>query len=119
MVREDDAATRAELTLEYVSALKADVSAERRRRGGVPRMALRPHGIPDWPGLDDVVVEHPTMFRAEFMSENDLWMCCYFPEPHERITFHVRWDKKAKQLELHAGEMPDDWTDIDEERRAA
>lgn len=103
----------------YENVLRAEVAAERRRRLSAPRMALRPHGIEDWDGLDDVVVEHPTMFRAEFMHENELWMCCYFPEPHDRITFHVKWDRQGKRLVLHEGEMPSDWIDIDKERKNA
>lgn len=119
MVTEDDDAKRLELTQQYVAALKADVGSERRRRASAPRMALRPHGIEGWDGLDDVVVERPTMFRAEFMDDNDLWMCCYFPEPHDRISFQVWYDKKAKHLVLTETEMPAEWVDIDQERKNA
>lgn len=84
----------------------------------VPVMALRPHNMPDWPGLDDVVVEHPTMYRAEFMDDNNLWMCCYFGDDHDRITFSVHWDKKLKRLVLFEGEMPAEWIDWDEQRKA-
>lgn len=59
MVVADDLAAQHIAEVEYMNALTRDVEEERRRRAGAPRMALRPHNIEDWPGLDDIVVEHP------------------------------------------------------------
>lgn len=110
MIAEDDDAARVKLSRQYADALLADVQAERRRRASAPRMALRRHQDGS---MDDVVIERPAMFRAEQLSENDLWMCCYFDGDHDRITFHVHWDRKNKLLVYDAGEMPDQWVDID------
>ena len=45
--------------------------------------------------LDDVVVEPVRMFRAEFMDDNTLWLCCYLPGGElgdERICWNVTAD---------------------------
>jgi hypothetical protein len=81
------------------------------RRDEIPVMALR-H---DSDGLDDVVVETPRMFRAEMMSDDHLWMACYFGENHERVTFcvtAVRDGRKAK-LQFSVTEEPAEWRDWD------
>lgn len=77
----------------------------------LPKIALRPFGSnSDMEGLDDVVVEGVTMFRAEFMAHNSLWMACYF-EDGERITFHV--STPGPEMTMSAGEMPARWQDFD------
>lgn len=69
--------------------------------GAEPRIALRP----DHKGrLDDTVVRGVTMFRAEVMDTDSLWMCCYLSgEPdHDRIAFWVR----GKGLRYRVSEYP-------------
>lgn len=51
------------------------------------RIALRPD---ETGALDDVVVRDVSMFRAEMMDTKTLWMCCYFPDSDQRLTFWVR-----------------------------
>lgn len=51
------------------------------------RIALRND---DRGALDDVVVCDVSMFRAEMMDNKTLWMCCYFPDSDQRITFWIR-----------------------------
>lgn len=122
MVQEQDPNRMGDLMRDYTAAVCADVEAERQRRASAPRMALRPD-CEDPDLLDDVVVEHPTMYRAEMMSENELWMCCYFPEPHERISFWVSAvvpkGKRKPVLRFSYTEGPSEWVDIDKERHDA
>jgi hypothetical protein len=43
-------------------------------------------------GLDDVVVEDVSMFRAEMLEPSRLWLACYLPGTGvegDRITFEV------------------------------
>lgn len=82
------------------------------RKERIPVMALR-H---DSQGLDDVVVETPKMFRAEMMSDRNLWMCCYF-DNDERVTFSV-YVRKGR-LEFSVTEKPAEWSDWDAMRKAA
>lgn len=76
------------------------------------RIALRPDARLQGgrPGgeLDDVVVKDVSMFRAEMMDDKSLWMCCYFPDSGERISFWVRATKRKGQmrLEFHVTEEP-------------
>ena len=86
---------------------------EAARRQAKPAMALRRHTAPDLDGLmDDVVVETPSMFRAEQMSDRHLWMACYFPND-ERICFSV-YAGKGRRLEFDVTEWPEcGWFDID------
>ena len=65
------------------------------------RIALRDD---DYDALDDVVVCDVSMFRAEFMDNKTLWMCCYFPDSDQRITFSVR--SRRGPLELDVTEQP-------------
>lgn len=42
--------------------------------------------------LDDVFVRDVSMFRAEMMSDKELWLCCYLDGTgveSDRITFYV------------------------------
>ena len=70
------------------------------------RIALRDDSHGD---LDDVVVNRVEMFRAEMMSDTELWMCCYFPGSDERLTFNVRATRRKGRklaLEFTAVETP-------------
>lgn len=52
-------------------------------------MALRPLTTG---GLDDVVVEDVSTFRAELLDEATLWLACYLPGTGvegDRVTFEV------------------------------
>jgi hypothetical protein len=92
----------------------------------VPRMALRPFkSLPDQPDLmDDVVVEHPSMFRMEQMDDASVWLCCYFANG-ERVTFWATADfeqeapgkRRFPVLNVSVTEKPAEWIDIDAERR--
>ena len=82
------------------------------RKDRIPVMALRE----DSTGLDDVVVETPRMFRAEMMSDKNLWLCCYF-DNGERVTFSVY--SRRGPLEFTLGETPAEWRDWDKLRRVA
>lgn len=86
----------------------------RARRDRIPVMALR-H---DSDGLDDVVVETPRMFRAEMMSDDHLWMCCYFGDNHERVAFAVTavTDGRKATLQFSVTEEPAEWLDWDKLR---
>jgi hypothetical protein len=53
------------------------------------RMALRTTGDGS---LDDVVVRQVSIFRAEMLDSDRLWLCCYLPgtgAEHDRVTFDV------------------------------
>lgn len=53
------------------------------------RMALR---TTDDGLLDDVVVRQVSMFRAEMLDSDRLWLCCYLPgtgAEHDRVAFDV------------------------------
>jgi hypothetical protein len=53
------------------------------------RMALR-HDDDDL--LDDVVVRRVSMFRAEMLDSDHLWLCCYLPGTgvdSDRVAFDV------------------------------
>jgi hypothetical protein len=90
----------------------------RKAKGQVPEMALRPdHRFPE--ELDDIVVENVRMFRAEAMSDTNFWMCCYFGDNHERVTFNVTIGKNPKRIVVTAGEIPDEWIDIDAKEEGA
>lgn len=93
------------------STFGRDLAAARRER--TPVMALRRTAQGE---LDDVVVEDVTMFRAEMMASDCLWMCCYLRNG-ERITFDA-FARKRGCLEFDTGEVPSDWIDWDERRRA-
>lgn len=82
---------------------------EKGRREQIPVMALRRH---DDGTMDDVVVEHPTMFRAEQLAEDLLWICCYFGNG-ERVTFDVRAHCRPRRLVYDVGDMPSTWIDWD------
>lgn len=88
-----------------MSDFGADLATARAER--VPAMALRY----DDQGLDDVVVKDVTMFRAEMMDDDLLWLCCYFANG-ERISFRA-FARKRGCLEFTAEEMPGKWTDLD------
>lgn len=81
------------------------------RAGRTPRMALRPdHEFPD--EMDDIVVKDVEMFRAEAMSRNQWWMCCYFANG-ERVTFWIGRERKPSRIVVSVTEEPPDWIDID------
>lgn len=63
------------------------------------RIALRPDSKGQ---LDDVVVKGVTMFRAEIMDTNAMWMCCYLGGGSDRIAFWVR----GKRLSYSVTEYP-------------
>lgn len=70
------------------------------------RVALRPD---DSDALDDVVVCDVSMFRAELMSDRDMWLCCYLPgtgTEHDRVAFAVRAVGKHARLEFSVTEHP-------------
>lgn len=114
MVREDDDAKREELRSAYIATLGGDVDAERRRRRGAPRMALRPdREFSD--ELDDIVVENVRTFRAECMSERGWRMACYF-DNDERVAFWVSRETRPARIVVSATEFPSEWIDIDAER---
>jgi hypothetical protein len=68
------------------------------------RIALRPASNGT---LDDVVVNDVSMFRAEMMDKDALWMCCYLSE-HERVNFWVR--ARGGTLTFTVTESPGDVT---------
>lgn len=78
-----------------------------------PRIALRPfHHDPtrNPADMDDIYVRDVEMFRAEQMDDAHWWMCCYLGDDTDRISFSVRWDKKAKRIVVHVVEEPDNVT---------
>jgi hypothetical protein len=90
-----------------------DVATARAER--LPVMALRPERH-DPDEMDDIVVKGVEMFRAEAMSDDVWWMCCYFPND-ERVTFqvvayHEKGKRKAK-LSVSVTETPSEWIDLD------
>lgn len=67
-------------------------------------MALRtdPQGL-----LDDVVVQDVSMFRAEVLTGDTLWLCCYLPGTGvdgDRIAFEVT--AKGNRLHFRVSEEP-------------
>lgn len=64
--------------------------------------------------VDDLVVENVATFRAEMMSEDSLWMCCYLPGTNERFAFWVHAVKRG-QLDFSITEWPEQWRDFDSE----
>ena len=76
----------------------------------LPQIALRRHRDGT---LDDTVVTGVSMFRAEVLHDDCLWLCCYLTNG-ERIT----WTAHTHDYEVQ--EMPDPGTylDFDQERRA-
>lgn len=92
-----------------------EAALDQARRDQKPVMALRRE--PD-DTLDDVVVQHPNMFRAEMMSEASLWMACYFANGDE-VTFNVRAECRPRRLVFESGELPGEWLDWDELRRSS
>ena len=80
------------------------------RKGKIPVMALRLRRGE----LDDVVVETPKTFRAEMMSEKQLWFSCVF-ENGEHVTF---WATASRgKLIFSVTETPEEYQDWDELRR--
>lgn len=71
------------------------------RRAFPYRIALRDD---DRGALDDVVVCDVSMFRAEMMDNKTLWMCCYFPDSEQRVTFWVR--SRRGHLDFDVTEQP-------------
>lgn len=68
------------------------------------RMALR---TTDDGSLDDVVVRQVSMFRAEMLDSDRLWLCCYLPgtgADHDRVAFDVSVRDGA--LAFAVAEMP-------------
>lgn len=76
-----------------------------------PEMALRPYAD-DPDRLDDVVVKDVAMFRAEMMSNGEMWLACYF-DNKAAIQFRVTAGKRGTaQLHLSATTVPD-YIDLD------
>lgn len=75
------------------------------------RIALRP----DADGtLDDVVVADVSLFRAEMMDEQSLWLCCYPPGTgveHDRIAFWV--SVEHGRLRFAMAEAPQGTVDLE------
>jgi hypothetical protein len=68
-------------------------------------MALRRAGDDS---LDDVFVADVSMFRAEMLDKDHLWLCCYLPGTGvdgDRVTFEVI--ARGKKLEFKVAEMPE------------
>lgn len=87
------------------------------RKARIPVMALRPDYVyPD--EMDDIVVEDVKTFRAEAMSDDMWWMCCYFHNG-ESVTFHVVREKRPARLSVSVTEEPPEWRDWDEMYRAS
>lgn len=64
--------------------------------------------------LDDVVVGDVSLFRAEMMDEQTLWMCCYLPGTgveHDRIAFWVSIDRGRLRFETQ--EAPEGLVDLE------
>ena len=58
-------------------------------------------------GLDDVVVEDVSMFRAERLDEVTLWLACYLPGTGvegDRVTFEV--SARDGRLDFEVVERP-------------
>jgi len=69
-----------------------------------PRLALRTGREGQ---LDDVVVQRVSTFRAEVMSGDLLWLCCYLPDTGvegDRIAFEV--SAHGNQLRVRVTEHP-------------
>lgn len=85
----------------------------------IPVMALRPckdaAEVTFGTEMDDIVVESPTMFRAEAMSEDSWWLACYFANG-QRVTFQLSARCRPRSLSFTVGELPDDWRDWDKLR---
>ena len=86
-----------------------------RRKRDKPRIALRPDGddaTDVGADLDDVVVNDVSVFRAELMDDDWLWMCCYLAGEgwENRIAFAVRAvkvkGKKRPRIQFTATEYP-------------
>lgn len=82
--------------------------------GGEPyRIALRPdeQGANPLDGktlLDDIVVNDVPMFRAEQMTRNVWWVCCYLDNgTHDRIAWDVRAKSNPLRIEWTGYEYPD------------
>lgn len=94
-----------------MAGFSEDLAHERESRK--PEMALRAsERRPD--EMDDIVVKGVEMFRAEAMSDDVWWMCCYFRNG-ERVTFHVTHNDE--RISVSVTETPSEWIDIDERRR--
>jgi len=93
--------------VEANNAVTAAEARLRAARGEGYRIALRPYGDgSDDRLMDDVVVNYVSMFRAEQMDANLWWVCCYLAGSEESITFHFNWNRKTKNLEMHASDIP-------------
>ena len=71
-----------------------------------PRLALRPWE-PGGDRLDDIVVREVSMFRAEMMTPQVLWMSCDLPGTGvdgDRVGFMVR--VIDGELHVEADELP-------------
>lgn len=76
------------------------------------RIAIRPDVRGDDPMnyatlLDDIVVNHVPMFRAEQMSPESWWVCCYLNDKGDRIAWHVEAKGRPRRIEWTTVEFPD------------
>lgn len=97
----------------------SEVREEMRRIGNYPdgddnyRIALRPDNLDDDPLdartlLDDIVVSNVHMFRAEQMSEDQWWVCCYLDDKFsDRISWWLTAKARPKKLEWRTQEFPE------------
>lgn len=96
---------------EALKKAQDELDAELREAGDLPEIALRNETNIN---LDDVVVNNVTMFHAEFLDDQHLWMACYFKNG-ERITFSVEAGPRSRVgLGFHAHEFPEMYVDPDD-----
>lgn len=64
--------------------------------------------------LDDVVVRQVSMFRAETLGSDRLWLCCYLPATgmeRNRVAFEVT--AQGGKMEFEVVEMPEGSTSVE------
>ena len=57
--------------------------------------------------LDDVVVQQVSMFRAEMLDSDRLWLCCYLPGTGvtgDRVAFDIT--ARDGQIKFEVVELP-------------
>lgn len=97
-----------------MDAVLRDAGPTEGGKSAAPRMALRPHHEFERE-MDDIVVNDVEMFRAEQMSDDSWFMCCYFANG-DRVAFGVHREKKPPRVAVYVTEEPESWVDIDEEK---
>ena len=67
--------------------------------------------------LDDVVVRQVSMFRAEMLDSDHLWLCCYLPGtgvPSDRVDFDVT--VRDGKIAFELVEMPEGSVSVEPSR---